>query len=80
MNRVYIFSNESISKKNETYNCDNLDIKSIAEGLQESFDINLIARESKIDRKHTINKININLAKNIILFIKLTIASLKKKR
>lgn len=79
MNRVYIFSNESISKKNETYNCDNLDIKSIAEGLQESFDINLIARESKIDRKHTINKININLAKNIILFIKLTIASLKKK-
>lgn len=79
MDKVYIFTNESISKRDESYNCDNLDIKSISEGLRESFEINLIARESKQDRKHTIKKINIELAKNIISFIKLTLATLKKK-
>jgi len=63
MDKVYIFTNESISKRDESYNCDNLDIKSISEGLKESFEINLIARESKQDRKHTIKKINIELAK-----------------
>ena len=46
MDKVYIFTNESISKRDESYNCDNLDIKSISEGLKESFEINLIARES----------------------------------
>ena len=80
MDNIFIFSNESVSKNLKNYNCDNLDIKSISEGLGVNFKVNLIARKSIIERKHSIEKIKIELAENIFSFLKLTFKSLKEKK
>ena len=60
---MFIFSNESISVEDGKHYCDNLDLKSIPEGLNGTFDVNLIARMSKADRKHCIKDYMILLNK-----------------
>ena len=45
--KILIISNESISKKNGNYFCDNLDIKSIPEDLTKRSDVILIGRPLK---------------------------------
>ena len=40
--KIYIISNESIYADSKNYFCDNLDMKSIPEGLSDFFDINII--------------------------------------
>ena len=47
---IYIISNEKVSEDSGKYFCDNLDLKSIPEGLNKSFKVNLIARKSKVQR------------------------------
>ena len=69
-NKVLIISNESISKKNENYYCDNLDIKSIPEDLTKRSDVKLIGRLSKDQRYHKIEKSNVFPAPNFFSFIK----------
>ena len=44
--KLFIFCNESIFSKDGKFYCDNLDIKSIPEGLNKSFTVNLIGRFS----------------------------------
>ena len=78
-NKIYIISNESIQEESKKYFCDNLDLKSIPEGLDKNFDVSVIARRSKSTRYHSINNINIQVAKNLLIFIKLIFASLKNK-
>ena len=46
-NKILIISNESISKKNGNYFCDNLDIKSIPEDFTKRSDVILIGRLQK---------------------------------
>ena len=70
--KVYIISNESIFEDATNSFCDNLDMKSIPEGLSKYFDVNIIARKSKLKRFHSLNKMNIKTAGNIIVFLKLT--------
>ena len=77
--KVFIISNESVSENLNNYFCDNLDLKSIPEGLSRLFNITLIARKSKILRNHSIQNINIKLAKNIFSFIYKIIQTLKEK-
>ncbi len=77
--KIFIFSNESISEKSNSFYCDNLDMKSIPEGLSETFEVNLLARNSSINRKHKINNVRIELAKNIFSFIKKILKTIKKK-
>ena len=48
--KVYIISNESIFEDATNSFCDNLDMKSIPEGLSKYFDVNIIARKSKLKR------------------------------
>ncbi len=57
--RILILSNESISKKNGNYYCDNLDIKSIPEDSTKRSDVTLIGRLSKVERYHKIEKSNV---------------------
>ena len=50
--KLFIISNESIFYSQNSFFCDNLDMKSTPEGLEKSFDINIIARRSKNLRKN----------------------------
>ena len=77
--KIFIISNESISENSNSFFCDNLDMKSIPEGLNETLEVNLLARTSNIYRKYKINKVKIELAKNIFLFIKKILKTIKKK-
>ena len=47
MNKLFIISNESIFINQGKFFCDNIDMKSTSEGLNNKFEVNIIARESK---------------------------------
>ena len=68
-NTLYLISNEKIYQNNGMFFCDNLDMKSTPEGLNQKFDIRVIARKSKKERSHKINLENITLCKNIFSFL-----------
>ena len=74
---IYIISNESIQEDSKNYYCDNLDLKSIPEGLNNTFNVNVIARKSRLKRYHVINNVNIKVASSLFTFIKLIPFSLK---
>ena len=59
MQKLFIISNESIYENNSKYFCDNLDLKSTPEGLNKTFEVNIIARKSSKERSHSINIENI---------------------
>ena len=48
--KLVIITNESFGYNNDQFFCDNIDLKSIPEGLEEKFDIEVIGRSSKISR------------------------------
>ena len=77
---IYIISNEKVSEDSGKYFCDNLDLKSIPEGLNKSFKVNLIVRKSKIQRNHTITNVKISLAKNIFSFTYNILKTIKEKK
>ena len=79
MQKLYIISNESIYKKNNKYFCDNIDLKSTPESLRKYFEVNLIARKSKLRRSHQINLNNINVFKSFFTFVWSIIISAKKE-
>ena len=64
-----IISNESICKDKDTYYCDNIDSKSIPEGLSKSYGIVNIGRKSKTRRSFKINIKNSFAASNILSFL-----------
>ena len=66
---LVIINNEKISKKEKSFFCDNIDLKSIPEDLNKNFNITLIARDSKIERKHQINIEKIKNLSNIFSFL-----------
>ena len=59
--KIIVISNEKIFKKNDEFYCDNIDIKSIPEGLNKYTDIDLIARSSKKKGNFIVNLKNINV-------------------
>ena len=67
-NDLVIINNEKISNEKNFFYCDNIDIKSIPEGLDEIFKITLIARKSKIKRMRKINLKKIEISSNIFEF------------
>ena len=78
-NKLFIISNESISSNNDENFCDNIDLKSIPEELNNFFDVTLIARKSNHIRSKKIDLKNIFLSNNIIYFLFLIIRSFKEK-
>ena len=77
MKKLFIISNESIYENNNKYFCDNLDMKSTPEGLESSFEVNIIARKSKKPRFHEIDVKNINSTTSIFSFLKKVIKTSK---
>ena len=67
--KLVIINKEKIFKKNNYYYCDNIEMKSIPEGLEENFDISVIAVKSRVERSHKINSKNIEIAPNIFKFL-----------
>ena len=70
-----IINNEKISEEDKNFFCDNIDIKTIPENLGKKFNVSLIARKSKIKRKH---KINIQNDRELLNKIKDKINSIAK--
>ena len=80
MQKLFIISNESIYENNNTFFCDNIDLKSTPEGLDKNFEVSLIARKSKAKRSHKINIKNIKIFGSIISFLNEIISSTKAKK
>jgi len=79
MQKLFIICNEAVYENNNKYFCDNLDFKSTPEGLNKSFEVNLIARKSSIERAHNINVKNIKIFGSLLSFISAIISSAKNK-
>jgi len=67
--KLIIVNNESVSKKDNQFYCDNIEMKSLPEGLNENFDVSLIVRNSKVERSHTINLQDVKAEKNIFAYL-----------
>ena len=76
-NSLVIISNERISKQQDNFFCDNIEMKSLPEGLSNYREITYIARASKVKRNHLINVKKINVASNIFSYIFLILKTLK---
>ena len=77
--KLIIINKEKIFKKNNSFYCDNVDMKSIPEGLSENFKTLIIARKSNIKRFHKINLENIEIASNIFTFLFSILKTFKDK-
>jgi len=66
---LIIINNEKVFKENNTFYCDNLDLKIIPEGLNEHYKVQYIVRKSKKKGKQNIKLNNIKPASNIFRFI-----------
>jgi len=66
---LVIINNEKISKEENTFYCDNVDMKSIPEELNKNFDVTIIARNSIIKRTRQINLKKIVASSNIFEFL-----------
>ena len=69
MKKLFIISNESVYNYENSFFCDNIDMKSTPEGLKNFFDINIIARKSKIKRTHKIHVQKIDNFNNIFSYL-----------
>lgn len=79
-NKLFLITNESIyADINNNFFCDNIDLKSIPENLNKYSEINIIARYSKIERSKKIDIENINICKNIFIYLFNIFKSFKQK-
>ena len=69
MEKLFIISNESIFDYEDSFFCDNIDLKSTSEGLSNKFQINIIGRKSKKIRSHKIKIKNIKTYSNIFSYL-----------
>ena len=79
MNNLVVLNNEKISEKNSKFFCRNFNFKILPEGLNKFFNVEYIARKSKIDENHELNLQKVKVASNIIQFICYVISTFKKK-
>ena len=77
---LVLISNEKINNSDTGYFSDNIDMKSIPEGLDKDYSILLIGRSSKIKKSHEIKLKNIKLAGNIIFFLITIFKTLSNKQ
>ena len=77
--QLVIINNESVYENNGNFFCDNIDLKSIPEGLNKMFKILMIARKSNIERSHQINLKAINIVSNIFTYLLSLINTFKNK-
>ena len=78
-NQLVIINNEKICFKDNYFYCDNVDMKSLPEGLNNNFKVSMILRKSETVRSHKINLNRIILSSNIISFLINIFKTFKKK-
>jgi glycosyltransferase involved in cell wall biosynthesis len=69
MEKLFIITNERIYNHEGSFFCDNLDLKSTPEGLNNKFEVNLIGRKSKKIRSHKIKLKNIKTYSNFLSYL-----------
>ena len=74
---LVIINNEEIFKENETFYCNNLDLKILPEGLNKYHDVQYIVRSSNKKGGQKINLENIKASSNIIKFIYFVLKTFK---
>ena len=79
MKNLIIIGNEKISINNKNFFSANIDFKTIIDGLACSFNLKVLARESKKKENFFINYKNIKLSRNIFIYCLNIILTLKKK-
>jgi glycosyltransferase involved in cell wall biosynthesis len=67
--KLVIINNEKVLFQNDNYYCENLDIKTTSEGLDNEFDVFMIARKSKEKKFNQINLKKINTTSSILGFL-----------
>ena len=77
---LVIINNEKISKEENSFYCDNIDIKSIPENLNKNFGVSIIARNSRIKRTLQINLTKIETSSNIFSFLFNILKTFKKNK
>ena len=78
-NQLVIINNEKVCSKDNCFYCDNVDMKSLPEGLNNDFKVSMIVRKSATNRSHKINLDRIILSSNIISFLINIFKTFKKK-
>ena len=68
INNLVIIENEKIFQEKNKFYCDNIDAKSIPEGINNFRKTYLIARKSKVIRAQQINLNQVKIGSNIFLF------------
>ena len=67
LNKLVIINNEKVFSEKNLFYCDNIEMKSLPEGLGKNFDISMILRKSKIQRSHQIKVDDIDVSTNIFI-------------
>ena len=78
--KLVIISKEKIFKEDNNLFCDNVDMKSIPEGLSKNTEVSVIAIKSKIKRLYKINLNKIETSSNILGFLYNIFKTLKWKK
>ncbi len=79
INNLAIVENEKIFQEKNKFYCDNIDAKSIPEGINNFRKIYLIARKSKVKRVQQINLSQVKIGSNIFLFLNLILKTFNEK-
>ena len=69
MKKLNIIMNERIYKDQYYFYSENIDCKSIVEGLKDKFELKLFARRTKVKKKNKLLFFNISLSNNIFFFL-----------
>ena len=75
--QLIIISNEKTSVKKGKICCENIDLKSIPEGLNKNLDVTLISKKTNIEYFHQINLEKIKFASNIFSYLLCILKTLK---
>ena len=78
--KLYIITNESFYNQDKDYYCDNIDLKSIPEGLSDYNETHIIARKSHISRSKKVEIQKIKISNNIFSYLLSLIKSFRYKK
>ena len=76
---LVIINNEKVSQKANSFYCDNIDMKSIPEGLSNKLEVLFIGRKSIVEKFHKINLKRIIIKSNIFSFLFAIFKTFKNK-
>ena len=79
MDNLVVLNNEKISKDDNKFYCRNFNFKILPEGLNKFFNVQYIARKSKINEHHELNLSDVKIASNIFQFIYYVVSTFKNK-